>query len=422
MKHGKLWMGFYAAALTAFTIYTLMDTFTISRVYTVVEAEAASTTAAATTATTTASDDSDSTTTTDSSSTTTADSTTTTDSSTTTDSTATTSDSQSGYSITSKTTASGDTDTTTTGTDETTTASSDSTAETTSTAAEAAAASTTSTASTASTTDTTTAADTTSTDSTGTTDTVVSTLSDAEVISTDSYSDDNISIVVTTYYWNSTMIYAADITVSSPEYLQTAFAQGAYGKNVTAATSTIASDAGAILAINGDYYGAQESGYVIRNGVLYRSTSAGDQEDLVIYSDGTFEIINESDVTAEELLADGAQQVLSFGPGLIEDGEIAVTVNEETGKAKASNPRTAIGMIDTCHYVMVVSDGRTSESAGLSLYELAEFMQSLGVQTAYNLDGGGSSTMYFQGEVINNPTTDGRTIKERKVSDIVYIG
>jgi exopolysaccharide biosynthesis protein len=218
------------------------------------------------------------------------------------------------------------------------------------------------------------------------------------------------------------MIYAADITVSSPEYLQTAFAQGAYGKNVTATTSTIASDAGAILAINGDYYGAQESGYVIRNGVLYRSTSAGDQEDLVIYSDGTFEIINESDVTAEELLADGAQQVLSFGPGLIENGEIAVSVNEETGKAKASNPRTAIGMIDTCHYVMVVSDGRTSESAGLSLYELAEFMQSLGVQTAYNLDGGGSSTMYFQGEVINNPTTDGRTIKERKVSDIVYIG
>jgi len=88
----------------------------------------------------------------------------------------------------------------------------------------------------------------------------------------------------------------------------------------------------------------------------------------------------------------------------------------------ASNPRTAIGMIAPLHYVFVVSDGRTNQSAGLSLYQLAEFMQSLGVQVAYNLDGGGSSTMVFQGKVINNPTTNGRTIAERKVSDIVYIG
>ena len=88
----------------------------------------------------------------------------------------------------------------------------------------------------------------------------------------------------------------------------------------------------------------------------------------------------------------------------------------------ASNPRTAIGIIDELHYVFVVSDGRTEESEGLSLYELAEFMQSIGVTTAYNLDGGGSSTMYFNGEVINKPTTGGRHIKERSVSDIVYIG
>lgn len=49
-------------------------------------------------------------------------------------------------------------------------------------------------------------------------------------------------------------------------------------------------------------------------------------------------------------------------------------------------------------------------------------MESLGVQTAYNLDGGGSSTMYFNGQIINKPTTNGSSIKERSVSDIVYIG
>ena len=111
-------------------------------------------------------------------------------------------------------------------------------------------------------------------------------------------------------------------------------------------TSEMAQDAGAILAINGDYYGAQEKGYVIRDGVLYRDTAKTDQQDLVIYEDGTMKIISEDEVTAEELLEEGAKEVLSFGPALITDGEIAVTESDEVGKAMASNPRTAIGMID----------------------------------------------------------------------------
>lgn len=242
------------------------------------------------------------------------------------------------------------------------------------------------------------------------------------VVSETSYSDENIQITLTEYREYDTSIYVADIVLSSSEYLQTAFAQNSYGRNVTEKTSEIAESVGAILAINGDYYGSQEEGYVLRNGVLYRDTAASGQSDLVIYEDGNFAIINEEDVTAEELLADGAQQILSFGPALVEDGTVVVSEGDEVGKAKASNPRTAIGIVDDLHYVFVVSDGRTEENTGLSLLQLAGFMKELGAVTAYNLDGGGSSTMYFNGEVINNPTTSGQSIKERSVSDIVYIG
>lgn len=248
-----------------------------------------------------------------------------------------------------------------------------------------------------------------------------SSAADAEV-SPNTYSDGNITIAITEYRIHDTTVYAADITLSSPEYLKTAFAQNAYGRNVTAKTSETAAAAGALLAINGDYYGARSSGYVIRNGVLYRSTASRGQEDLVIYADGSLGIVCEDDITAEELLEDGAVQVLSFGPALIADGAIAVSEGEEVGKAKASNPRTAIGIIDDLHYVFVVSDGRTEESEGLSLVQLAEFLSDLGAVTAYNLDGGGSSTMVFNGKVINNPTTNGSRIQERGVSDIVYIG
>ncbi|MBR3290442.1 MAG: phosphodiester glycosidase family protein [Clostridia bacterium] len=230
---------------------------------------------------------------------------------------------------------------------------------------------------------------------------------------------DSYTITLTEYEQYDTKIYVADVTLSSAQYLKTAFANNTYGKNVTATTSSIAQSNGAVLAINGDYYGVQERGYVIRNGIVYRGSAKG-CDVLCIYADGTMEVVSDRDYTADELVAKGVWQAFTFGPALVEDGSVTVGVNTEVGKAMASNPRTAIGLIDANHVVFVVSDGRTSESAGLSLYELATFMQSLGVKTAYNLDGGGSSTMYFNGAVVNNPTTGGR-IKERGVSDIVYI-
>lgn len=251
----------------------------------------------------------------------------------------------------------------------------------------------------------------------------LSSQSASETVVTDTtYDDGSIRITLTEYRQYDTQIYVADVTVSSPDFLKTAFAENIYGRNVTEKTSAIASRCGAILAINGDYYGAQTSGYVIRNGVLYREKAASGRQDLVIWKDGTFGIVSEDEVTAAALLEQGAEQVLSFGPALVENGTVSAVEGEEVGKAKASNPRTAIGVIDAGHYLFVVSDGRTSESAGLSLYQLAEFLQSLGAQTAYNLDGGGSSTMVFNGSVVNQPTTNGSSIKERSVSDIVYIG
>lgn len=239
-----------------------------------------------------------------------------------------------------------------------------------------------------------------------------------------SYKDDNISINLTETTVNNTQVYVADITVSSSDYLKTAFAQNAFGTNVTAKTSETAADNNAILAVNGNYYGANSTGYVIRNGVVYRDTVREDSSngDLAIYKDGSFKIIYEDQISADQLVKDGVVNLLAFGPALVENSEIAVGTNEEVGQAMASNPRTAIGIIDENHYIIVVSDGRTSESKGLSLYQMAEVMKSYGVKTAYNLDGGGSSTLYFNGQVINKPTTGGNRISERSVSDIVYIG
>ncbi|HEL1639459.1 TPA: phosphodiester glycosidase family protein [Streptococcus suis] len=239
-----------------------------------------------------------------------------------------------------------------------------------------------------------------------------------------SYSDDNIQISLETITTNNTTVYVADIQVSSAEYLKTALAQNTYGSNVTAKTSETATANNAILAVNGDYYGANSTGYVIKNGVLYRDTVRDNASygDLAIYADGSFEIIYENEISAQELIDKGVVNLLAFGPALVKNGEIVVDTSTEVGQAMSSNPRSAIGIIDENHYIIVVADGRTSESEGLSLYQLAEVMKQYGATTAYNLDGGGSSTLYFNGQIINKPTTNGNTISERAVSDIVYIG
>lgn len=242
------------------------------------------------------------------------------------------------------------------------------------------------------------------------------------MVTENSYQDSQISITLTEYRQYDTAIYVADIRVADASYLKTALAKNTYGRNIKEKTSEMAQSHNAILAINGDYYGSREKGYVLRNGSLYRSDGSKDREDLVIWPDGSFEVISEKNTTAQSLQDRQAWQVLSFGPALVENGEIAVDTDTEVGQATYSNPRTAIAVIDELHYMMVVSDGRTSRSDGLSLYQLAEFMQSLGAVTAYNLDGGGSSTMWFNGRVVNEPVNHGSTVSERSVSDIVYIG
>lgn len=242
-------------------------------------------------------------------------------------------------------------------------------------------------------------------------------------IQTDSlYIDDNITVVLTEYREYGTTIYVADVRIKSVDYLKSAFAEDTFGRNITELTSEMAKRNGAIIAINGDFYGSQPRGYVLRNSELYRDLARRDTETLIVYSDGLFGTIIERKVDIEDVMEEGAVHSFAFGPTLVMDGEIMVTKDQEVGISMESNPRTAIGIIDNLHYIFVVSDGRTKESRGLSLYQLADFMRERGANIAYNLDGGGSSTMYFNGKVVNYPTTNGTSYEERSVSDIVYIG
>ena len=259
------------------------------------------------------------------------------------------------------------------------------------------------------------------------------------------YSDSDIYIDITTHRdnANTTTYYVADIRIKTLGYFKTALAKDTYGMHIKERTSDICKRKKGILAINGDTYGEQEGGYVVRNGVPLRDTknlnrmrgTTSKAEDLIIRGDGTFAVIDERDTSFEEVTAQNPWQVFSFGPALVKENEVSVNENEEVGVALSGNrnQRCAIGIISPNHYCFVVSDGRNSESSGISLFTLGSIMKDLHCETAYNLDGGGSATMYLDdgtgnanklGHLVNTPgqLEGDKTVKQREVSDIVYIG
>jgi exopolysaccharide biosynthesis protein len=252
--------------------------------------------------------------------------------------------------------------------------------------------------------------------------------SDATVTATTYDSDDasiSISTVVTGSGDDQVTYYVADVVLSDATVLRSAFADNQFGTNITQTTSEMAEDNDAVFAINGDYYGFRDTGIVIRNGVVYRDEGA--REGLAFYTDGHVEVYDETTTTADALVADGVWNTLSFGPALVEDGEVVdgiedveVDTNVGNHSIQGEQPRTAVGVVDDNHLVFVVVDGRSpGYSAGVDMTGLAEIMQSLGATTAYNIDGGGSSTMYFDGSLVNDPLGKGT---ERGTSDILYIG
>ena len=243
------------------------------------------------------------------------------------------------------------------------------------------------------------------------------------------YEYDTVKIRIDQWCWNygkkDLRFFVADIRTERPEQLLTSFAGDAYSRNSVEAPSAIAQRRDAVIAINGDYYNYKEdNGTIIRNGVLYRDKKST-RDHLLIDKDGNFSIVFKKDYQpgmGQAWIDQGVVQSFVFGPALVNDGQVLEMPEKYAISTRDSQrePRTAIGQVDTNHYVFVVADGRRNDwsEEGMTLQELAQVCHEAGCRVAFNLDGGGSTTMVLAGERVNR----GSTSRERDVSDIIYIG
>lgn len=209
-------------------------------------------------------------------------------------------------------------------------------------------------------------------------------------------------------------MWVATIKISDSLQIKSAFAGGEFSQDIKERTSVIAKDNDAVLAIDGAAVGFNTNGRVIRDGVIYRDSDF-DCAPLIIKENGDLEVFEYGEKTAQEILDLGGVETYDFGPTLIKDNEILDIYGEWYKTVKDS--RTVIGQKGPLEYVILVADGRSEKSEGISLYDAALELKNKGCYIGYNLDGGGSSTIYFNGEVLNNPSD---IIGERKISDILY--
>lgn len=226
------------------------------------------------------------------------------------------------------------------------------------------------------------------------------------------YRSPNLNLTGTTYTMDKLVYHVIDIYVKDISYLQSAFANNKYGRGQRDDPANIAAQNNAIAAINGDYYSARSEGVVLRNGELFREGTFGDV--CVLYWDGTMETFSAMGFNLQNALDKGAYQIWNFGPMLLDSN--GQTMTEFDSSVTGNNPRSVIGYFEPGHYCFVAVDGRSSASKGLSMSKLSQLMYDLGCKSAYNLDGGQTSQLIWNGNVINDPYKGGR-----ECSDIIMV-
>ena len=238
-----------------------------------------------------------------------------------------------------------------------------------------------------------------------------------------SYETDKLKVSIEQKKKDGMTYFVCDIRLTDVSQFRTAFAGDDFRSGIYEAVSDIAGRYSPVLAINADFCRYHREGVIIRNGEVLRRQNIKKHHLLIVDENGNLSAQTDRSgkqgLVANKLEQQNTWQTFEFGPVLVENGEAAdlplksFYINCNDGYYE---PRTAIGQIGPLHYIVIVVDGRrTGYSTGASMPQLQQLFLDEGAQFAFNLDGGGSTTLYFLGEVVNMPSSG----KQRSVSDVI---
>ena len=232
------------------------------------------------------------------------------------------------------------------------------------------------------------------------------------------YEDASLTVRMEKLRLPRTTVDLAWIKVKSPTQLRTAI-YGEPGSIYNSEPGGLVRSSNAVVAVNGDKLTERKHGLIYRMGVMLQQTSSPEKDTLFIDENGDFHaFVNSDPKEMAAFLKEGHKIINSFcfGPAMVIDGK-AQTILKYDFECKSEAPRTIICQVGPLEYLFVEIEGRSQNSKGMTMQDAADYVASLGVQTAYNLDGGNSSIMFFNRKYFDEHYSG----SERPMSDIVYV-
>ena len=239
----------------------------------------------------------------------------------------------------------------------------------------------------------------------------------ANYISETEYQDPTLHVVIGEGRKDNCDYWYARVKIGHASQLRTAAASG-FNTEFTTKGVYMARRQNAVLAIDGDYFSYYPYGIVLRQGVLYRDKLRKERDVLAIDEDGDFHIFFVPDKGEVPEYYNGKKIInaFHFGPALVVDGEIGSLDASYWLAPELKRQRMAIAQTGPLEYLAVCCAGPMRGSEGMDLLQFAQLTKELGAVTAYNLDGGDSTMLIFNGQKVNDKDNQ----NTRPISDIIY--
>ncbi|MGI6724831.1 MAG: phosphodiester glycosidase family protein [Christensenellales bacterium] len=233
------------------------------------------------------------------------------------------------------------------------------------------------------------------------------------------YEDESILVQLQTREEDGVRLRIATISISDPSQLRTATA-GKPTSSKVALISSMAQKHNAVLALNANYmnHDPVKNSFEYRMGVRIRKDPNRIKDLLIIDENADFHLFvksNKKEIAAFEKAGHTIVNAFTFGPALVKDG-VLLTIDKNYGyNPHGREPRLAIGQLAPLQYIVVLVEGLTGRD-GVTQQEMAQILFDLGARQAFNLDGGNSATLVFNGGYYQNKTKS----NERAQTDMIY--
>ena len=245
-------------------------------------------------------------------------------------------------------------------------------------------------------------------------------LDQANFIGEYEYADPTITVSIENNREFGCLYWVATIRIADPSQLRSVSADG-FDSEMTMPGPVLAKRVNAVLAVDGDYYCYSSGRYTYREGILYESNFYGARDVLVIDEDGDFHgllSVDQKTLDAMNGMIDGKKiiNVLFFGPVLYADGMIRTGGNEAAIGPTNHSQRMALCQSGPLEYKVICCEAPKRGSTGMTMDQFRAVVAAQNVQIAYNLDGGDSTMLIFNGVKLNDPENP----NTRDIADIVY--